>query len=192
MIIHISGFPGSGKTTLGELIAKTFKGVVVQDTDEFIQHHTKEGKQLMLLEKEKKWAEYKALWKATMKAKIAEVVEVAGNRPVVFVGSLDNFAPPVGGGLVIFKIKADYKFLLNVPLAVLMKRYYSRVYLEDHRRTKKASADYWAKLADGAYQIASSESIIKDHVGYNMWHERNGYKFLDDKAIMRVLSKVLI
>lgn len=146
IIIHISGFPGSGKTTLGELISKTFKNALVQDTDEFIQHHTKEGKQLLRLRKEEKWAEYKALWKATMKAKIAEVVEAASNggrgdhRPVVFVGSLDNFAPAGAGGPVIFKIKADHKFVLDVPLNTLMKRYYSRIYLEDQKRTKKASA----------------------------------------------------
>ena len=72
-----------------------------------------------------------------------------------------------------------------------MKRYYSRVYLEDQQRTKKASADYWDKLADGTYHISGSESIIKDHVGYSEWHEKNHYEFLDDEAIMRVLSKVL-
>ena len=33
IIIHISGFPGSGKTTLGEKIKKIFKNIIVYDTD---------------------------------------------------------------------------------------------------------------------------------------------------------------
>jgi uridine kinase len=45
MIIHISGFPGSGKTTLGNKIQKMLgKKVVVYDTDLFIQHHNDNGK----------------------------------------------------------------------------------------------------------------------------------------------------
>ena len=51
IIIHISGFPGSGKTTLGEKIQKLFNNkIIVYDTDNFIQHHTKEGKQLLKLD----------------------------------------------------------------------------------------------------------------------------------------------
>jgi adenylylsulfate kinase-like enzyme len=41
IIIHISGFPGSGKTTLGEKIQKIFKNTIVYDTDGFIQKKEK-------------------------------------------------------------------------------------------------------------------------------------------------------
>ena len=51
MIIHISGFPGSGKTTLGDKLQKMFGNkIVVYDTDGFLQHHNKEGRQLLKLE----------------------------------------------------------------------------------------------------------------------------------------------
>ena len=65
IIIHISGFHGSGKTTLGKKIEKMFKDIIVYDTDGFIQHHTKEGKQLLQLDKLKKWKEYKCITKKT-------------------------------------------------------------------------------------------------------------------------------
>ena len=45
MIIHISGFPSSGKTKLGEKLQKMFgTKVVVYDTDLFIQHNNNNGK----------------------------------------------------------------------------------------------------------------------------------------------------
>ena len=53
MIVHVSGPPGSGKTTLGEMLAKKAgKGVAVCDTDTFIQHHNAAGKFLLRLEAE--------------------------------------------------------------------------------------------------------------------------------------------
>ena len=73
MIIHISGFPGSGKTTLGNKLQQIFgKKVIVYDTDEFIQHHNDNGKKLLKLEKDiysgkKKMKEYNILWKQIMK-----------------------------------------------------------------------------------------------------------------------------
>ena len=118
IIIHISGFPGSGKTTLGEKIQKIFKNkVVVYDTDNFIQGYTEEGKKLLKVEQDiklgkKTWKEHEILWNQTIKNKIEEFVKQHPNKVIVFVGSLDNFAPPN----TIYKIKADYKYLLDVPL----------------------------------------------------------------------------
>jgi len=78
IIIHISGYPGSGKTTLGEKLQKIFKNkVITYDTDNFIQAYTKEGKKLLKIEQEiyqgkKTNKDYKDLWKQTIKNKINE------------------------------------------------------------------------------------------------------------------------
>ena len=180
IIIHISGFPGSGKTTLGEKLKKMFKDIIVYDTDGFIQHHTKEGKQLIQLDKLKKWKEYKILWKNTIKNKINEFISKYHNKIIVFVGSLDNFAPPN----TIHNIKANYKFVLDVPLNELMKRYYLRIYITDQKLTKKDSDDYWKQLSKGIYHINSSKNIIKEYQKYNEWHNKNNYMFFDDKHII--------
>ena len=193
IIIHISGFPGSGKTTLGEKIQKLFNNkIIVYDTDNFIQHHTKEGKQLLKIDKnirdgKKLSKEYKMLWKETIKNKIDDFISKYENKIIVFVGSLDNFAPPN----TIYNINADYKFVLNVPLAELMKRYYLRIYLTEQKASKKSSLEYWKKLSQNVYNITGSNDIIKQHEKYNLWHERNNYEFLTDKQIIDKLNKIL-
>jgi len=186
IIIHISGFSGSGKTTLGEKIQKIFKNTIVYDTDGFIQHHTKEGKELLKIDNEKKWKEYKILWKETIENKINSFTSKYQNKIIVFVGSLDNFAPPN----TIYNIKADYKFILDVPLNELMKRYYLRIYLMEQKSTKKQSDYYWKKLSEGVYNINGSEDIIKDYQKYNEWHKKNNYTFLDDKHIIDKIKDI--
>ena len=186
IIIHISGFPGSGKTTLGDKIQQMFKNIIVYDTDEFIQHHTKEGKKLLELEKNKKIKEYKTLWKNTIQNKINEFISKYQNKIIVFVGSLDNFAP----SNTIYNIKADYKFLLDIPLDELMKRYYLRIYLEEQNRTKEKSKDYWKKISKGVYYINDTESIIKEHSEYNKWHKNNKYTFLNDQKIINKIDQI--
>jgi hypothetical protein len=163
-----------------------FKHIVMYDTDEFIQHHTKEGKQLLKLDKAEKWAEYKSLWKQTIKAKIDEFVSAHPGKVIVFVGSLDNFAPPN----TIHDIDADYKFVLDVPLNELMRRYYSRIYLTDQKSTKKQSADYWNKLASGDYNVTGSAGILKDHAKYNKWHRAHNYVFLDAARIIGRVKRI--
>lgn len=187
IIIHISGFPGSGKTTLGEKIQQIFKNIIVYDTDGFIQHHTKEGKQLLKLEADKKFKEYKILWKNTIKNKISEFISKYQNKIIVFVGSLDNFAP----SNTIYNIKADYKFLLDIPLDELMKRYYLRISLTEKNTTKKQSKNYWNKLSKGIYHISGSDDIIKDNIYYNKWHKDNNYVFLDDTQIINEITKLI-
>ena len=187
IIIHVSGFPGSGKTTLGEKIQQKFKNIIVYDTDGFIQHHTKEGKQLLELETNKKFKEYKILWKNTMKNKINEFISNYQNKIILFVGSLDNFAPPN----TIYNIKADYKFLLDIPLDELMKRYYLRIYLMEQKLTKKQSEDYWNKLSKGIYHINGSDNIIKDNIKYNKWHKDNNYIILNDRQIINKIKNII-
>ncbi len=142
------------------------------------------GKQLLKLEDEKK---YKILWKNTIKNKINEFISKHPNKIIIFVGSLDNFAPPH----TIYNIKADYKFLLNISLNELMKRYYLRIYMLEQKRTKKQSNDYWNKLSKDIYHIDSSDNIIKDYITYNKWHQDNNYVFLDDKQIINEIKIII-
>lgn len=187
IIIHISGFPGSGKTTLGEKLQKMFNNIIVYDTDEFIQPHTKEGKKLLKLDNGKKSKEYKILWEKTIENKINILTSKYKNKIIVFVGSLDNFAPPN----TIYNIKADYKFILNVPLNELLKRYYLRIYFMDQKITKEKSINYWKKLSKGVYRIHGSEDIIKDYEEYNEWHKKNNYIFLTDYKIIDKINNII-
>jgi len=194
MIIHVSGFPGSGKTTLGEKIQKIFGvNVIVYDTDLFIQHNNDNGKKLLKIEREMKTGkktqkDYTSLWRKTIKKSIDDFVKKHSNKPIVFVGSLDNFAPIN----VIYKIKADHKIVLNVPLDEIMKRYYLRIYKTDQAITKKQSDDYWKNLSKNIYRISSSNDIIKNYSKYMKWHNKNNYISLTDTDIIKKLNKLIV
>jgi adenylate kinase family enzyme len=192
IIIHVSGYPGSGKTTLGEKLEKLYKNIIVYDTDGFIQHHTKEGKQLLKIEKDilnnkKTNKDYKDLWKKTIKNKIDKFISKYNTKIIVFVGSLDNFAPPN----TIYNINANYKFVLDVPLNELMKRYYLRISQMEQKSTKKQSENYWNNLSKGIYHIQGSDDMIKDHKKYNEWHKKHDYIFLDDKDIIKKINDII-
>jgi len=192
IIVHISGFPGSGKTTLGEKLQKKFKNIIVYDTDGFIQHHTKEGKQLLKIEKDilnnkKTNKDYKDLWKKTIKNKIDDFISKYNNKIIVFVGSLDNFAPPN----TIYNINANYKFVLDVPLDELMKRYYLRISKMEQKLTKKESENYWNNLSKGIYHITGSDDMIKALKKYNEWHKKYDYIFLNDNDIIDKINNII-
>tara|TARA_B100000029_G_C17390437_1_gene893194 strand:- start:135 stop:719 length:585 start_codon:yes stop_codon:yes gene_type:complete len=191
MIIHISGFPGSGKTTLGEKIQKLFGSqIIVYDTDLFIQHNNDNGKKLLEIEKQiktgtKRQKDYTSLWRKIIKKSINDIVKKYPNKPIIFVGSLDNFAP----NNLIYKIKAEHKIVLDVPLYEIMKRYYLRIYKTEQTITKKQSEEYWKNLSNGVYNISSSNDIIKNYGKYMKWHNKNDYIVLSDNEIIKKLKK---
>lgn len=183
-IIHISGFPGSGKSTLGELIAKTYPHIAVKDTDEFIQHGTSESKELVqitfdIAQGKDTWAHYQRIWKRILTLQMQSFVDKHPNQTIVFIGSLDNFGPPD----VIFNPKADMKWVLDVPLPELMRRYYTRICSQHH------NVEYWQNLSLSQDSTMSSTDIIREQAKYNAWHNQHGYIFLSDKQILSRLNE---
>ena len=196
-IIHISGFPGSGKSTLGDKLQSMFgKKVAVYDTDNFIQHHTKEGKQLLAIEKSilakdstKTPKDYKVLWRRTIKNKIDEFVSNNKNKIIIFVGSLDNFSWKGE----IYDIHAEHKILLDIKLDELMKRYYLRLSKRDAKGNTNSynSSNYWKNVSKGVYNIDGSEQIIKDSAKYNEWHRKHNYEFMNENEIIGYVKKII-
>ena len=180
MIIHISGTPGSGKTTLGEELQKIYGNkIIVYDTDEFIQHHNKEGKKLIELEKTLSIEEYKKIWKEILHNKIEEFIIKNKDKIIVFTGILDNFSPDG----TIYEIEADHKFMLDVPVNEILKRYYTRLCKNDQ--------DYWNKVATQDYNINSSKEIINSNQKDIKWHIEHGYLLKNDKEIINKIDKII-
>ena len=194
-IIHISGFPGSGKSTIGNKLQSMFKNkVMVYDTDNFIQHHTKEGKQLLAIEKAigaktKTPKDYKVLWRQIIINKINEIILNHKDKIIIFVGSLDNFSWKGE----IYDIHIKHKILLDIKLDELMKRYYLRLSDRDAKGDTNDynSSNYWKNVANGTYNIYGSEQIIKDHAKYNKWHKKHNYKFMNEIEIKGYVKKLL-
>jgi len=185
--IHISGFPGSGKTTLGEKLAKEFKkNVYIVETDGFIQHHTKEGKQLLKIQKQignrkEVEAEYNKKWRDILTEKIKDSFDETKAPIVILVGSLDNFS--LNGKL--FWPQVDYKFLLKVELPELLRRYYTRLC------EKNLPVNFWKNVAKTNYSITGSEEIVKSVQKYNSLHIQHKYQYKTDVEILAAITQLV-
>lgn len=187
MIIHISGSPGSGKTTLGEKIQEQYGDkVLVYDTDDFIQHHNHAGKKLLELNTAS-IDEYKKVWLHILQTEINNYIKKHKNKIIIFTGILDNFSPDG----TIYELKSDYKFLLNTPLNVILERYYLRICKDENNRTIEDSIDYWNKLANGIYNINSSNEIIVSYKRDIEWHKQHNYLSRTENEIMDLIGKIV-
>jgi len=98
---------------------------------------------------------------------------------------------PLSLSNTIYNIMANFKFVLDVPLNELMKRYYLRISQMEQKRTKKESENYWNNLSKGIYHINGSDNTIKEHKKYNEWHKKHDYIFLDDKDIINKINDII-
>ena len=108
MIIHISGAPGSGKTTIGLKLKKYYKTkVIVKDLDdlfaEFMKLNTKKFSS-------KKYQNF-----------IDDFINKHNNKSIIFVGLNSEHLTNK-----FYKINPDYKFYINLPVDINLKRHFLR------------------------------------------------------------------
>lgn len=107
MIIHISGAPGSGKTTIGLKLKKYYKTkVIVKDFDDL-------------------FAEFKIKYKKFSSIKyqnfIDDFINKHNNKSIIFVGLNSEHLTNK-----FYKINPDYKFYINLPVDINLKRHFLR------------------------------------------------------------------
>jgi len=108
MIIHISGAPGSGKTTIGLRLKKHYKTkLIVKDLDdlfaEFMKLNTKKFSS-------KKYQNF-----------IDDFINKHNNKSIIFVGLNSEHLTNK-----FYKINPDYKFYINLPVDINLKRHFFR------------------------------------------------------------------
>ena len=108
MIIHISGAPGSGKTTIGLKLKKYYKTkVIVKDLDdlfgEFMKLNTKKFSS-------KKYQNF-----------IDDFINKHNNKSIIFVGLNSEHLTNK-----FYKIQPDYKFYIDLPVDINLKRHFLR------------------------------------------------------------------
>jgi adenylate kinase family enzyme len=108
MIIHISGAPGSGKTTIGLKLKKHYKiKVIVKDLDdlfgEFMKLNTKKFSS-------KKYQKF-----------IDDFINKHNNKSIIFVGLNSEHITNK-----FYKINPDYKFYIDLPVDINLKRHFLR------------------------------------------------------------------
>ena len=108
MIIHISGAPGSGKSTLGMKLKKYYKTkVIVKDLDdlfaEFMKLNTKKFSSI-------KYQKF-----------IDNFINKHNNKSIIFVGLNSEHITNK-----FYNINPDYKFYIDLPIDINLKRHFLR------------------------------------------------------------------
>lgn len=172
-IIHISGSPGAGKTTLGEELSKKYgKLIAVKDTDEFIQREQSE--EISRARDE----ECAMLWRKYVHAGVIQFIRDNPNKIIVFVGILDIIV-----GREPYYYEFDYvtkQFFLDVPLSVLLKRYYTRFVQLAH----------WDEIARNEIKIPSSDTYIEETITQKESDARRGYELVTHEQILQYFESL--
>ena len=115
MIIHISGAPGSGKTTLGKKLQKHFQKykskIMVKDLDDIFMKYMESKKSNRAIRK--KYQEY--LNKLLLKYKNT-------NKTIILVGLNKD----MGHSNTFYNVYADYKFYIKIPIKKHMEQIFIR------------------------------------------------------------------
>ena len=108
MIIHISGAPGSGKTTIGLKLKKVYKTkVIIKDLDDLFAEFMKLNTGKFSSKKYQKF--------------IDDFINKHNIKSIIFVGLNSEHITKN-----IYKLNPDYKFYINLPVDVNLKRHFLR------------------------------------------------------------------
>ena len=191
-VFHVSGFPGSGKSTLGIFLEKHLKskGVVVVDTDDLIQHNTPNGDRLAELEQSSdvdNWKTHNEAWREIFTTEISKTVEKYTKdknvNTLIFVGILDHF----GWGSDPVEIPECTKFYMDVPEDLLLYRFYSRF----GSIPFKTDDGYWQNVSNpnNRWDIPGSVDYLKDASKSKNWHKEHGYGVASTKKIVEYIAR---
>ncbi len=192
-IIHISGFPGVGKTTLAADISARCaiegKRACFHETDLFIQHHLTTGKMLLAIDALTNGINdeilYQAAFEHILDYSIQNAMNVAvsqGNTSLVLTGLLDNFA---ADGFMPYTLPVPHIGIwLSLDMARALKQYYQREVIQN-----KDDDTYWTKLAKKELYVLGSFHYIDNTKKLHDWHVSQGYQVVDrDTAAAHVIG----
>jgi adenylate kinase family enzyme len=122
---HVSGHPGSGKTTIGRIISSKNKNVVVIDTDILFEEHGVLKNMYLMLRNETPIDEIVSKTKTTMLDACKHMIEIYPNNSVVFVG-ISFFHINDTTYYVDLSDIVDYTYYIDIDMNTLMQRLFTR------------------------------------------------------------------
>jgi hypothetical protein len=176
VVIHISGSPGSGKTTLGEELLLLYgkDAIAVRDTDDCAE--TAEFKAI----DPNDHAQLKLVWLRLVDECVREfLAQNADKMAVIFVGILSiTFGRQKKEDVFYTFPPGTRLYFLQVDKAQLLRQFYSRII--DHGRRDPA---LWEEMAYGKGYIHSSSEKLSEIEKDEREHVTHGYEFLSKAAI---------
>lgn len=177
MIIHISGTPGSGKSTLGIKIKKMYPKFIVHDTDCFLtKADHKKIRESSTITKATK------IWKNTLKKKIDAFLKRHENKVIILTGDLTN-GSPTGDR---YEINAHIGIFLEVDLKTLILRYYKREICDELLKSKT----YQDNIVNQVMYIPSTDEFIKMNKKDIIWHKKHNFISLNEKQILNLIKHI--
>lgn len=186
MIIHISGAPGSGKTTLGQWIKKNYKNIVVYDLDDLYHKVIKKIENLS-----------QEIFKKYLRNEFQKYVDklIKNNKNICFVGL--NYPDPRISykGREIFvkpfkvEINANHKFYIDIPIKQIVKQKFMRTLSETLEDTDHILDDI----------IMSKKKVFELHIGewisdsmeWKIMFQEEGYLLLNHDKIKSKIENLL-
>lgn len=169
---HISGYPGSGKTTLSLELNERYNNIAVKDTDEFM-----EGIDPNI--------PFKKI-NEIMKHKLDIFIKKNVNKKVVLVGFFTLLD------------KTENKFFLNTSLEISSKRVVARLLNDPERRLKfiinvhRESDKSEKDFCNFVKNYLNYKYVMKENKYLKNCYLRQGYKIIDIQQILNFLDGKLI
>lgn len=163
MIVHISGSPGSGKTTLGQELSLIYPNIIVKDTDDFTNNISQNNGPLFVKE---------------LTNRIQLFIEEHPNNIIILVGILDITDNGITY-IVDMKKITQHLFYLDVPIEQLLRQFYTRI----------VNLSIWEDIVKGYYIPSSNEKIKESNITRQV-HLNLGYQSMSKITIMDTIRNL--
>jgi adenylate kinase family enzyme len=178
IIVHISGAPGSGKTTLGKQLSKIKRSnVVIKDLDDLFDEFMEKIKYRF---DSKKYQKYIMSFLTKYSKQKKNIILVGLNQDKGHTNKLYN-------------LNATHKFYIDIEPEVLLERLFYREIVQIYRHRKNIWKDYMKNpeitVSRLKHNIDISE-LEKENEKFDEVYERHEYDFLTISKIRSQLKKI--
>jgi len=169
-IIHISGSPGAGKTTLGNELQRLYPNAIVKDTDEFAMSLSHEDGVIFIKQ---------------LTRRIQHFIDLHSDRSIIFVGILDVTNDKITRMVDMTEL-TTHLFYLDIPPEQLLQQFYTRI-----TEIGKNDPILWKEIVQGHHRIPSSQEKLKDAEASKQHHFELGYVIQSRSGILNSIDSLL-
>lgn len=188
MIIHISGAPGSGKTTIGNWIQNNFKNTIVHDIDDLYN-------KIIMKKSKENIKNFSKTIVTDFQKYIDNIISRNKNKNLVFVGL--NYPDPrieLHNKEIFLKpfklnMRSDYNFYIDIPIHQIIKQYFKRTLAETLQDSDNILEEIM-KNKEKKYEIDLND-VISDTIEWKKMFKKDNYIMIGYEPLKNRLAKLL-